>query len=187
MIHVVKGKNFDITYGLHKSPFGWCLIGLSQWGICYLSFLDSSDSRKAIKAVKEKWPEAHLVQSNSKTKSFVDAIFDFKKQNKSLKLLLQGTIFQIKVWESLLTIPEGKVTTYASLAKSIGMPKAVRAVGTACGKNYIAYLIPCHRVLSSSGKIGGYRWGLKRKEAILLWESNQNKVTRASSSQVVGT
>lgn len=182
MMDIVKGKNFDITYGLHESPFGWCLIGLSQWGICYLSFLDSNDSRKAIKGIKEKWPEAHLVQDNSKTKSYIDILFNSKKQNKSLKLLLQGTIFQVKVWEALLAIPEGKVTTYASLSKSIGMPKAIRAVGTACGKNYIAYLIPCHRVLASSGKLGGYRWGLKRKEGILAWESSQNKLTKSDFS-----
>ncbi len=166
---------FDLTYGIHVSPFGSCLIAVSPWGVCYLSFLETKDKTKALQPLKEKWPQARLIQDNSKTKPYIDMIFGSKGSNRPIKLLLQGTSFQIKVWEALMSIPQGTVTTYASLAKSIGKPKAIRAVGIACGKNSIAYLVPCHRVVASNGKLGGYRWGIQRKEAILTWESSQNK------------
>ncbi|MEK9159344.1 MAG: methylated-DNA--[protein]-cysteine S-methyltransferase [Patescibacteria group bacterium] len=133
-----------ITRSIYQSPFGPCLIGMNKEGICELSFVDE---------VGAALPEHSLFRGETPT------------------LSIQGTPFQMKVWEALLKIPKGQTRSYADIARSVGSPKAVRAVGTACGKNKIAFLIPCHRVLASSGKLGGYRWGLDRKKAMLDWEA----------------
>jgi AraC family transcriptional regulator of adaptative response/methylated-DNA-[protein]-cysteine methyltransferase len=161
----------DITYGIHKSPFGWCLIGIADNKVCQLSFLKTNSARAAGRDLNEAWPDAHLTRNNAAVKSYMQKIFGNKKPGKRIDLLVNGTPFQVKVWEALLSIPKGETASYADVARAIGSPKAVRAVGTACGKNSIAILIPCHRVLTSSGGIGGYRSGVERKRAILAWES----------------
>ncbi len=165
-----KSGDIEITYGIHTSPFGWCIIGITRRGICYLSFSDTKDDRRASALIQDAWPAATIVRDDAVTRSYVGQMFS-SSGKKALHLLIQGTNFQIKVWEALLAIPAGTTTSYAGIASAIGSPKAVRAAGTACGKNKIAYLIPCHRVLTSNGGIGGYRWGVARKEALLAWEA----------------
>jgi AraC family transcriptional regulator, regulatory protein of adaptative response / methylated-DNA-[protein]-cysteine methyltransferase len=161
----------EITYGIHKSPFGWCLIGSADNKVCQLSFIKKNSSREAERSLRETWPDAHPTRNDRAVKSYVQKAFGNKKPSKPVDMLVNGTPFQIKVWEALLSIPKGETASYAEVAQAIGSPKAVRAVGTACGKNSIAVLIPCHRVLTSSGGIGGYRSGIERKKAILAWES----------------
>lgn len=165
----LRSGNVAITYGLHPSPFGWCLIGVTKRGIAQLSFLDEESERQAEKDIREKWPNATIARDDAATGKYAVQIFDAKSK-KPVHLLVKGTNFQIKVWEALMRIPDGSVASYADIAEFVGAPKAVRAVGTACGRNAISYLIPCHRVLASDGGFGGYRWGVQRKEAMLAWE-----------------
>jgi AraC family transcriptional regulator, regulatory protein of adaptative response / methylated-DNA-[protein]-cysteine methyltransferase len=171
-----KSGSIEIAYGIHNSPFGWCVIGVTKRGICHLAFTDSDKKQLAEKQIRQSWPKARLIFNNFVTAPYIKKIF-YPKHNRSRKplhLLLKGTNFQIKVWEALLNIPNGQISSYSAIARAAGFNKAVRAVGSACGKNSIAYLIPCHRVLTSDGKIGGYRWGIKRKETILAWEAAHN-------------
>ncbi|MES3005841.1 MAG: methylated-DNA--[protein]-cysteine S-methyltransferase [Patescibacteria group bacterium] len=164
-----ESKNIEITYGIHQSPFGWCLIGLTKHYVCQISFLDKEDRNLAERMIREVWPEAKVFRNDLALKPYVGRVFS-GKSSKSVRLLVRGTSFQIKVWEALLSIPEGKTSNYRAIAEGIGSAKAVRAVGTACGKNPIGYLIPCHRVLTSKGGLGGYHWGIKRKKMMLTWE-----------------
>lgn len=166
-----KKGNIEITYGIHASPFGWCVIGLTSRGISNLSFIEKGSDRQARANIREKWPHATLVRDDATTEKYAARIFAVGVSKKPLHLLVQGTNFQVKVWEALLAIPPGKAATYGDIARYIGSPKAVRAVGTACGKNAIAYLIPCHRVLAGDGGMGGYRWGTERKELMLTREA----------------
>lgn len=161
----------EIRYGIGKSPFGWCVIGMNtNKEICAFAFLEKKTVSEALKSLQTTWPKATFIRDDAKLLPYLTKIF--KRTNKvSLPLLVNGTDFQIKVWEALLEIPEGATSTYADIARYIGEPKAVRAVGTACGANPIGFMIPCHRILTSDSKLGGYRWGTARKEAILKWES----------------
>jgi AraC family transcriptional regulator, regulatory protein of adaptative response / methylated-DNA-[protein]-cysteine methyltransferase len=171
-----KSGEIEITYGVHLSPFGWCVIGLTKRGVCHLSFLDQNNLTMATRRIREDWSKAHLLHDQHATAPYINRIFypDRKNAKRPLHLLIKGTNFQVKVWEALLAIPDGQVSSYAAIARAVGSPKAVRAAGTACGKNGIAYLIPCHRVLTSKGSLGGYRWGVERKAAILARESVRN-------------
>ncbi|MEL6254817.1 MAG: methylated-DNA--[protein]-cysteine S-methyltransferase [Bacteroidota bacterium] len=163
------GKGLHIYYGIHWTPFGECLIAKTERGICALAFLSAESKEQELVLFKEKWSLASLEESQEKTQSIVQQIFHRNKEGE-LKLLVQGTNFQLKVWEALLNIPGGALTTYGDIAERISKPKAVRAVGTAVGKNPIAYLIPCHRVIRKEGKLGEYRWGSDRKKALIGWE-----------------
>jgi AraC family transcriptional regulator, regulatory protein of adaptative response / methylated-DNA-[protein]-cysteine methyltransferase len=160
----------EIMYGIHQTPFGWCLLGVTNLGICHISFLEKNTSRLAKHELKRAWPKATLIRNNILTKSIVVSVFSPRMQEKKFTVVVQGTDFQCSVWNALTNIPFGTTTTYTDIAEKIGTPKAVRAVGTACGKNDICILIPCHRVLTSAGKIGGYRWGTTRKKQLLEWE-----------------
>lgn len=170
-----KGKGLVISYGFHPSPFGLCFIAVTDRGICGLSFLDKKDSVKIPKDFFEDWKNADLVRDQEKIFAFVRTIFspDISGKKKMLRVLCHGTNFQLKVWEALLRIPSGVAVTYKDLARMAGYPLAVRAVGTAIGKNSVAYLIPCHRVIRSAGVTGGYRWGAARKRLILGAEAAQ--------------
>ncbi|MEX2054743.1 MAG: methylated-DNA--[protein]-cysteine S-methyltransferase [Candidatus Andersenbacteria bacterium] len=159
-----------ITYGIHPSPFGSCLIGITEQAICTLAFLDTNNERVAIRTLRETWPAATLTRDQRQTESFVRQLFGRRRSTRALPIILKGTNFQIKVWEALLTIPAGKVVSYSTIAKRIGSPKAARAVGAACGANPVGFIVPCHRVLSSNGTLGGYHWGIERKRAMLAWE-----------------
>ncbi len=162
-------QNMEITYGIHKSPFGLCLLGITKEGIVRVTFLEKDNDKIAISRIQEVSRGAKIIRDDKKTKEFFKTIFKPGKQK--LKVVFSGTEFQEKVWNALLQIPRGKTSTYSEIAKKIGHPKAVRAVGTACGKNNLAYVIPCHRVIAQNRKLGGYATGLKRKIQMLDYES----------------
>ncbi len=166
-----RGEGVTIRYGIHLTPFGKCLIGLTERGICHLGFVQSSEG-DAIDNLMADWKEARMIEDYRSTASLVEPIFDlrFNTRIKPLTLHLRGTNFQLKVWEALLTIPAGAVTTYEGIASRIGKPNAARAVGTAVGHNPIAVLIPCHRVIRKVGEFGNYRYGELRKKALLARE-----------------
>ena len=157
----------EIKYGIHPSPFGWCLIGITERGISTLSFLETKNESRAVKIIRETWPDVKIIRDSKKAHSYIQKIFSARQNNKNIPFFLKGTDFQMKVWKALRAIPKGETRSYAEIARKIGSPKAVRAVGTACGKNPIAFLIPCHRVLNSEGGLGGYRWRLKRKKEMI--------------------
>lgn len=168
-----QGKDLLISYGLHATPFGECLLAVTPRGICSLAFVEPETRSVALNELRESWQEATLVENQNAGKDAIKHIFcQARGQARApLKVLLRGTNFQVKVWEALLRIPEGTVVSYGSLAAAVGHPGAHRAVGTATGHNPVGYLIPCHRVLRANGDIGGYHWGATRKKAILAREA----------------
>lgn len=166
-----QGEGVTIRYGIHLTPFGKCLIGMTERGICHLGFVQTSEG-DALDDLVANWKEARMIEDYRTTAALVGPIFDlrFSARIKPLTLHLRGTNFQLKVWEALLQIPAGAVTTYEGLAQRIGQPSASRAVGTAVGHNPIAVLIPCHRVIRKVGDFGNYRYGPERKKALLARE-----------------
>lgn len=166
-----KGAGIEINYGLHQTPFGNCFIAVTKRGICYMSFSDSPE--KEIATVKEHWENASVTEDMKETSRICNELFYNSSVRKSFKLLLKGTRFQIKVWEALLKIPFGTVSSYSLIANEIGSAKAMRAVGSAVAANPVAFLIPCHRVIRNEGIIGNYHWGAERKAAILAWEKSK--------------
>jgi AraC family transcriptional regulator of adaptative response/methylated-DNA-[protein]-cysteine methyltransferase len=166
------GKGLQIGYGFHYTPFGECFIAVTERGICAMAFVDASSKDEQLIRLAKKWHFAAIMADQDKTAAYIDKIFQPNLNAlEKLPLLVQGTNFQLKVWEALLTIPQGSLTTYQRIAESIGNPGAVRAVGTAVGDNPIAYLIPCHRVIRKEGVLGEYRWGSIRKKALVGWEA----------------
>jgi len=164
------GENLNIDYHFYQSPFGDVLIASTAKGICLMAFAD--DQEKDVLNLKLHFPNAKFLQQRNDLHQQAMLIFSKDWSEKSrLKLHLKGTEFQLKVWEALLKIPSGNLSTYGAIAEEIKNPKASRAVGTAIGSNPIAYLIPCHRVIQSTGEFGGYLWGPTRKTAIIGWEA----------------
>lgn len=167
-----EGKNLTINYSFTTSPFGNVIIASTQKGVCYMAF--GKDNAKALNDLQNKFPNAAFREKSDLLQQNALAIFQNDRSRlPEIKLHLKGTDFQLKVWESLLKIPMGKLSTYGAIAEEIENPKASRAVGTAIGSNPVAFLIPCHRVIQSSGIFGGYMWGTTRKTAIIGWESSQ--------------
>ena len=169
----LHGSGIRIEYGIHGTPFGPCLIGVTERGICWLSFLQADDEPKLdLEAMKEHWHNSVFHQNQNLTETFVERIFQTHGNNVSQRLhvFVKGTNFQLKVWEALLRVPMGDITTYQGIAESIRHPKAMQAVGSAVGANHIAYLIPCHRVIRKDGILGEYRWTSARKKSIIGWE-----------------
>jgi AraC family transcriptional regulator, regulatory protein of adaptative response / methylated-DNA-[protein]-cysteine methyltransferase len=166
-----RGEGVTIRYGIHLTPFGKCLIGLTEHGICHLGFVQTSEG-DAIDDLVHEWKAATMIEDYRATAALVEPIFHlhYSERIKPLNVHLRGTNFQIKVWEALLQIPAGSVTTYEGLAQRIGQPTASRAVGSAVGHNPIAVLIPCHRVIRKVGDFGNYRYGSLRKKALLASE-----------------
>ncbi|QQV03798.1 MULTISPECIES: bifunctional helix-turn-helix domain-containing protein/methylated-DNA--[protein]-cysteine S-methyltransferase [Chryseobacterium] len=164
------GKNLNINYSFSESPFGEVLTASTEKGICCMAFTENKEN--ALRDLVNKFPNASFFETIDEFQTSALSIFhkDWTELN-TIKLHLKGTDFQLKVWESLLTIPLGKLSTYGKLAEKIGSAKASRAVGTAIGSNPVAFLIPCHRVIQSTGKIGGYMWGSDRKQMMIGWES----------------
>ncbi len=162
-----RGAGLTIRYGFHPSPFGECLVGLTERGICYFGFVEK-DKPGTLAVLRSEWRFATLVEDPASTAPAIDPLFGLG--GGPISLYLVGTNFQLKVWEALLRIPPGSVTTYQSLASFIGQPNASRAVGNAVAHNPIAWLIPCHRVIRKMGEFGNYRYGPARKKAILGWE-----------------
>lgn len=166
------GTKLHISYNFYPSPFGNLLIASTSKGICHMAFYTDKD--QAITALKDTFPKARYdVKTDENQKSALQFFNHNNTELESIKLHLRGTDFQLKVWEALLKIPFGELSTYGKLAKQIGNPKASRAVGTAIGSNPVAFLIPCHRVIQATGAIGGYKWETPRKTAIIGWEQAQ--------------
>ncbi len=166
------GAGLTIHYGLHPTPFGKCLIATTERGVCHLSFVQTSEG-SAIDNLVTDWKQAKMIEDYNTTAPLITSIFLNRETDSPLSLHLRGTNFQIKVWEALLNIPTGSVTTYEHIAAQIGNPNAVRAVGTAVGHNPIAVLVPCHRVIRKAGEFGNYRYGSARKKALLAKEYSQ--------------
>jgi len=165
-----RGAGLTIRYGFHPSPFGETMIGLTDRGICHLSFVQNSQET-ALMDLKANWSNASIQEDTQSTGALIEPIFALSHNPTPISLFVTGTNFQLKVWEALLNIPRGAVTTYEQIAAQIGHPGALRAVGTAVGHNSIAYIIPCHRVIRKMGEFGNYRWGTARKKALLGWET----------------
>jgi AraC family transcriptional regulator, regulatory protein of adaptative response / methylated-DNA-[protein]-cysteine methyltransferase len=164
------GRHLSIHYSFAESPFGNIIVASTTKGVCHMAFYE--DEHSAMEALVRKFPNATFIQKLDMLQQ--NALFIFQSDWSKLsqiKLHLKGTAFQLKVWEALLKIPMGGLSTYGSIAQKINHPNASRAVGTAIGSNPVAYLIPCHRVIQSSGEAGGYMWGSSRKTAILGWEA----------------
>ena len=168
------GQNLSIHYSFDNSPFGKIIIASTELGVSHIAFED--DESIALSNLKSHFPHATYQQKSDSFQMTALKLFnrDWNKADQ-IKLHLKGTEFQIKVWETLLTLPSGSLTTYGSIADKIDRPKASRAVGTAIGSNPVAFLIPCHRVIQKSGNLGGYMWGNTRKSAIIGWEASQLK------------
>ncbi|SEK72186.1 methylated-DNA--[protein]-cysteine S-methyltransferase [Parapedobacter koreensis] len=166
------GQRLTIHYSFAKSPFGDLMVASTDKGICHMAFHD--DERIALENLKKKFTNATLRHARDPAHQHALAIFQNDWTDlREIKLHLKGSDFQLKIWETLLKIPMGSLTTYGAIAEKIGHPTASRAVGTAIGSNPVAYLIPCHRVIQSTGALGGYMWGNTRKTAIVGWENAQ--------------
>lgn len=181
-----RGAGLDIRYGVHDSPFGRCLIAHTERGICGLSFLEDEGASGALEELASRFERARLREDHRGGAALAARAFD-RGAGEPLGLLLHGTPFQIKVWEALLRIPSGTLTTYQALAEGVGRPGAARAVGQAVRANPVAYLIPCHRVIRKSGALGGYRWGLGRKLAILSAEMTSHGVAAGPRESAVAS
>jgi AraC family transcriptional regulator, regulatory protein of adaptative response / methylated-DNA-[protein]-cysteine methyltransferase len=166
-----KGAGIEIEYGTGATPFGSCFIASTQRGICYMSFNENDDL--SLEELKMQWPNAALNKNEKSISLLAESIFKLNKNQTKLNLFLKGTKFQLKVWEALLKIPFGKVSSYSLLAHYVKQANAQRAVGSAVAANPIAFLIPCHRVIRNEGIIGNYHWGVERKAAMLGWEKSK--------------
>ena len=165
------GAGIRVEYGFHETPFGNCLIGVTERGICWLSFIPSDkDGIAALEEMKSSWYNSIFHENTELTVDVVSGIFQSAVPGRKIHLFVKGTNFQVKVWEALLRIPSGGLTTYQDIAKRINNPKALQAVGSAVGSNNIAYLIPCHRVIRKDGVLGEYRWEPLRKKSMIGWE-----------------
>jgi AraC family transcriptional regulator of adaptative response/methylated-DNA-[protein]-cysteine methyltransferase len=171
------GEGLEILYGVHHSPFGYCFIAQTQRGVCKLSFFDQADDDNALTELQQEWPNASVHQNSETTHATFMRLFPSENSDAHLavattplKLLLKGSPFQLQVWEALLTVPSGSMRSYQHIADTMGKPSAVRAVASAIARNPLAYLIPCHRVIRSTGALNNYRWGDTRKAAMLGWE-----------------
>jgi len=169
-----KGRGLSISYGFHESPFGECLIAVTDRGICWLSFARNGSRRTLLGELSSAWKNARIVEDPSVTRPLIARIYDpaMWRRSSPLPILVRGTNFQIKVWEALLRIPVGTVVTYEDVALYIGFPKAVRAVGNAVGKNPVSFVIPCHRVVRKTAEFGNYGGGPARKKAMIGWEAS---------------
>lgn len=168
----LRGAGLTIRYGVQSSPFGACLIGTTDRGVCWLSFHDQSVGGDGLAQLRAHWANASLVEAQGEIRGLRDRIFSptTAHPKEPVRLLARGTNFQLKVWEALIRVPAGLVCSYSDLARWIGQPRASRAVGSAVAHNPISFLIPCHRVIRSMGHFGQYRWGPARKQAMLAWE-----------------
>ena len=171
------GKGLKITYGYSFTPFGECLLAITERGICHLGFVDDGKRSEAFHELQQAWPGAMFIEDQIRIIPIANNIFNFDHpiDSRPFHLHLKGTNFQVNVWRALLTIPVGRVVSYQNVASYIGRPKAFRAVANAIAVNPVAFLIPCHRVIAKSGKIHQYRWGSSRKKAMIGWEEKKGK------------
>ena len=192
------GAGLELAYGFHDSPFGVCLLVATERGLAGIAFADDHEPAgtlepctcpegraAALADMKSRWPRASFNEDSSATAPYARAVFgaDSEEGPGKLDLVLIGTEFDVSVWRTLMRIPKGFATTYSDIARHIGNPKAARAVGSAVGRNPISFVVPCHRVLRKSGALGGYHWGLARKQAIIGWEASPANGAQVSGAQ----
>ena len=169
-----KGAGLDMVWGTAPSPFGTAVMVVTEYGLAGIGFADGETTiEEAYEDLRARWPNARFSRDDTKIAPVAARVFDPTRWNpdEPVKIVLIGTDFEVKVWETLLKIPVGKATTYQTVAEHIGKPNASRAVGAAVGKNPISFVVPCHRVVGSTGALTGYHWGVPRKRAILGWEA----------------
>lgn len=168
-----RGGGLVMRHGFHASPFGVAVLVATDHGLAGLAFADAGEGDAALADLLERWPAAVHLRDDAATEPYAARAFDEAewRADRPLRLVLIGTDFEIRVWETLLAIPLGRATTYSSIAERLGNPKASRAVGRAVGRNPLSFVVPCHRVVGRSGDLTGYHWGLTRKRAILGWEA----------------
>lgn len=167
------GQGLAMVYGFHPSPFGLAIVVATARGLAGLGFCDPGEEPAALTDMAGRWPKASLSPDQAATEPVARRIFDRSlwSPDQPLRVVMIGTDFEVRVWQTLMRIPMGRATTYSTVAQSIGRPSAARAVGAAVGKNPISFVVPCHRVLGRSGALTGYHWGLTRKQAMLGWEA----------------
>jgi AraC family transcriptional regulator of adaptative response/methylated-DNA-[protein]-cysteine methyltransferase len=169
-----RGEGLDMIWGAAPSPFGTAVLVVTEYGLAGIGFADGEKSvQTAFEDLRDRWPNARFARDDARVAAVAARVFEPSRWNpqEPVKLVLIGTDFEVKVWETLLKIPVGRATTYQSVAEHIGKPSASRAVGAAVGKNPISFVVPCHRVVGSTGALTGYHWGVPRKRAILGWEA----------------
>jgi AraC family transcriptional regulator, regulatory protein of adaptative response / methylated-DNA-[protein]-cysteine methyltransferase len=172
-IYRARGEGLTIRYGFHPSPFGTALVMATDYGLAGLAFADDGGEEAALSDMTRRWPRAAYLRDQDGTAPFVSRIFNPRqwRPDSPLRIVLIGSDFEIRVWETLLKVPVGCATTYSDVAARIDRPGAARAVGGAVGRNPLSFVVPCHRVVGRSGSLTGYHWGLTRKRAILGWEA----------------
>ena len=169
-----RRDDLTLRYGFHPSPFGETIVVVSTRGVAGLGFVDG-DRPTALSDMTRRWPRARFIEDSATAAPFAARIFDpaLWRPDAPLRVVMIGTDFEVRVWETLLKVPLGSATTYSDVARQIGRPNAARAVGAAVGRNPISFVVPCHRVLGRSGALTGYHWGLARKQAIIGWEAGR--------------
>lgn len=169
------GEGLSVAYGFHPSPFGSALVMTTERGLAGLAFADPGEEHAALDDMRGRWSKARYAEDKERTGAIARRIFDptLWRPERPLRVVLIGTDFEVRVWETLLGIPMGRATTYSDIAAKLGNPKASRAVGAAVGKNPVSFVVPCHRVMGKSGDLTGYHWGLTRKRAMLGWEAGR--------------
>ena len=169
------GEGLTVRFGFHPSPFGKALVMATDRGLAGLAFADPGEEETALVDMKSRWPKACYVEDVAHTVPIARRIFDPARWRPSepLRVVLIGTDWEVRVWEALLQIPLGRLTTYSDLAAKLSAPAAARAVGAAVGKNPVSFVVPCHRVVGKSGQLTGYHWGITRKHAMLGWEAGR--------------
>ena len=169
------GEGLTIHYGFHPSPFGMALVMATERGLAGLAFADPGEDKAALADMQRRWPKANYVEDTARTAPLARRIFDqeFWRPDQPLRVVLIGTDWEVRVWETLLKVPMGRLTTYSDIAAKVCTPAAARAVGAAVGKNPISFVVPCHRVVGKSGALTGYHWGISRKQAMLGWEAGK--------------
>jgi AraC family transcriptional regulator of adaptative response/methylated-DNA-[protein]-cysteine methyltransferase len=173
-----RGDGLEMTYGFHASPFGEALLIATERGLSGLAFVDEDKGQSredALADMMQRWPKARYVEAPAKTAPHARLIFSpaERRRDQAVRLVMIGTDFDVRVWETLLKIPVGRAVSYTDIARHIGAPAASRAVGSAVGRNPLSFVVPCHRVLRGDGSLGGYHWGLTRKRALIGWETGR--------------
>jgi len=169
------GEGLSVAYGFHPSPFGSALVMTTERGLAGLAFADPGEEDAALDDMRGRWPKARYGEDKERASAIARRIFDptLWRPERPLRVVLIGTDFEVRVWETLLGIPMGRATTYSAIAAKLGKPTAARAVGAAVGKNPVSFVVPCHRVMGKSGDLTGYHWGITRKRAMLGWEAGR--------------
>jgi AraC family transcriptional regulator of adaptative response/methylated-DNA-[protein]-cysteine methyltransferase len=169
------GESLTIAYGFHPSPFGSALVMTTARGLAGLAFADPGEEPTVLADMQARWPKATYVEDRAGTAPLARRIFDSAtwRAGEPLRVMLIGTDFEVRVWEALLAVPMGRLTSYSDIAAKVCKPAAARAVGAAVGRNPVSFVVPCHRVVGKSGSLTGYHWGLTRKRAMLGWEAGK--------------